>query len=78
MKIEIEISDIEFFTKAFNNSIVVFADVISAMNFDCEPTLRHRVVEQLKKIPAEEREKRFQELRKVYLQLEKLEREHNP
>ena len=74
MKIEIEISDLELFIKAFNNSLVVFADIVSAMGLGCEPALRQRVVSQLELIPDEERERRFQELWNVYVQLENIER----
>lgn len=74
MKIEFEISDLEFFIKAFNNSLVVFADIVSAMKFGCEPVLRQKVASQLELIPDEERERRFQELWNVYVQLEKMEK----
>lgn len=75
MKIEIEISDLELFVKALNNSLAVYGCAVRSRQLGCELGYSSNVREAFDKIPEEELVKRWQELKQMYKQIETLEKE---
>ena len=74
MKIEIEVTDIELFTKALNNAFVAYWDIVSAIDLGCEPQIRTAKFMPLGALPNGELKNRFEELERVYLQVEDIKR----
>lgn len=74
MKIEIEVSDIELFAKALNNAFLAYWDIITAIDLGCEPQIRATKFLPLGELPDGELKNRFEELERVYLQVEDIER----
>ena len=74
MKIEIEVTDIELFAKALNNAFVAYWDIVSAINLGCEPQIRTAKFLPLGALPNGELKNRFEELERVYLQVEDIKR----
>lgn len=74
MKIEIEISDIELFAKALNNAFLAYWDIVTAIDLGCEPQIRTTRFLPLGELPDGELKNRFEELERVYLQVEDIER----
>ena len=74
MKIEIEVTDIELFIKALNNAFVAYWDIVSAIDLGCEPQIRVTKFLPLSELPNGELKNRFEELERVYLQVEDIER----
>lgn len=74
MKIEIEVSDLELFGKALNNAFLAYWDIIHAINLGCEPQIKTTRFLPLGELPDGELKNRLEELEKVYLQVEDIER----
>lgn len=74
MKIEIEVSNLELFGKALNNAFLAYWDIIHAINLGCEPQVRATRFLPLGELPDGELKNRLEELEKVYLQVEDIER----
>lgn len=74
MKIEIEVSDIELFAKALNNAFIAYWDIVHALNLGCDPQVRATRFLPLGELPDGELKNRLEELEKVYLQVEDIER----
>lgn len=74
MKIEIEVTDIELFAKALNNAFLAYWDIVTAIDFGCEPQIRATRFLPLGELPDGELKSRFEELERVYLQIEDIER----
>lgn len=74
MKIEIEVTDIELFAKALNNASLAYWDIITAIDLGCEPQIRTAKFLPLGALPNGELKNRFEELERVYLQIEDIER----
>ena len=74
MKIEIEVTDIELFAKALNNAFLAYWDIVSAIDLGCEPQIRTAKFMPLGALPNGELKNRFEELERVYLQVEDIER----
>ena len=76
MKIELEIDDIELFTKALNNAFLAYGDIVSSINcLGLEPQLSTIKYLPLMELPAEELDRRYNTLKDVYLQVEAKEKE---
>ena len=74
MKIEIEVSDIELFAKALNNAFLAYWDITSAIDLGLDPQIRTTKFLPLGELPDGELKNRFEELERVYLQVEEIER----
>ena len=74
MKIEIEVTDIELFTKALNNAFLAYWDIITAIDLGCDPQVKATKFLPLGELPDGELKNRLEELEKVYLQVEDIER----
>ncbi len=74
MKIEIEVTDIELFAKALNNAFLAYWDIITAIDLGLEPQVRATRFLPLGELPDGELKNRFEELERVYLQVEDIER----
>ena len=74
MKIEIEVTDIELFAKALNNAFLAYWDIVTAIGLGCEPQIRTVKFMPLGALPNGELKNRFEELERVYLQIEDIER----
>lgn len=74
MKIEIEVTDIKLFAKALNNAFLAYWDIVSAIDLGCEPQIRTAKFMPLGALPNGELKNRFEELERVYLQVEDIER----
>ena len=74
MKIEIEVTDIELFAKALNNAFLAYWDIVSAIDLGCEPQIKTTKFLPLGALPNGELKNRFEELERVYLQVEDIER----
>ncbi len=74
MKIEIEITNIELFSKALNNSFLAYADIVSSINLGLEPQISALRFFPLMELSHDELDARYNELKQVYLQVEDIER----
>ena len=74
MKIEIEVTDIELFAKALNNAFLAYWDIVTAIDLGCDPQVRATRFLPLGELPDGELKNRLEELEKVYLQIEDIER----
>ena len=74
MKIEIEVTDIELFAKALNNAFLAYWDIITAIDLGCDPQVKATKFLPLGELPDGELKNRLEELEKVYLQVEEIER----
>ena len=75
MKIEIEVSNIELFSKALNNALVAYRDIVTCINvFGIDPQISSKEFTKLADLPAKELTGRLNELKQVYLQIENIER----
>ena len=74
MKIEIEISNIELFSKALNNAFLAYGDIVHSINLGCGPQIITTKFLPLTKLSDNELRNRLEELKKVYLQIEEIER----
>ena len=74
MKIEIEVTDIELFAKALNNAFLAYWDIVTAIDLGCDPQIRTTRFLPLGELPDGELKNRFEELERVYLQVEDIER----
>ena len=74
MKIEIEVSDIELFAKALNNAFVAYWNIISSIKLGCDPQIKSAKFKKLEELSEEELTQRFEELERVYLQVENIEK----
>ena len=70
MKYTIEISDLDTFHAALNNTIIIYNDVIQSIELFGEPGLGLEVKGKFPQIPEEKLKKRLQELINVYKQIE--------
>lgn len=74
MKIEIQVSDITLFAKAFNNALVSYGDILSSLRFGLEVPSKY---DGLASLSQKELDDRFNELKQVYFQVENIEKEYN-
>lgn len=74
MKIEIEVSDIELFSKAFNNAVVALGDITSAIIFGLDPQISSTKFKVLESLPQSDLEARMDLLKNVYYQILEIER----
>lgn len=74
MKIEIEVTDVELFAKALNNAFLAYWDIVTAIDLGCDPQIRTTKFLPLGELPDGELKNRFEELERVYLQVEDIER----
>ena len=74
MKIEIEVSNLELFGKALNNAFLAYWDIVHAIHLGCEPQVRATRFLPLGELPDGELKNRLEELERVYLQVEDIER----
>ena len=74
MKIEIEISSLDLFGKALNNAFLAYWDIVHAIDLGCEPQVRTTRFLPLGELPDGELKNRLEELERVYLQVEDIER----
>lgn len=70
MKVEIEVEDISLFAKGLNNACVCYGDVLYGIFLGCEIPSK---LEPLKNISYEELQARFDCVKAVYKQIEKME-----
>ena len=70
MKIELEINDIEILSKALNNALATYGDIIFSSIMRCDIPLKF---EKLKDLPDEELIKRVNAIKDIYKQIEKIE-----
>ena len=71
MKIEIEIPDITTTSKAINNAMVAYGDIVYSLILGCEVPNKFQP---LAKLDEEELTKRFNCLKSIYEQLEEIEK----
>ena len=71
MKIKIEISDITIASKAINNALAAYGDIVSRIVIGCEVPQRFALLTQLS---DEELTKRFDCLKSIYNQIEEMEK----
>ena len=74
MKIEIEVSNLELFGKALNNAFLAYWDIVHAIDLGCDPQVRATRFLPLGELPDGELKNRLEELERVYLQVEDIER----
>lgn len=70
MKIELEINDIEVLSKALNNTLISYGDIIFSRVMRCDVPLKF---EKLKDLPDEELMRHLNALKDIYRQIEKIE-----
>ena len=73
MKIEIEVSDLELFSKAFNNAVVALGDITSAIIFGLDPQINSTKSKVLESLPQSDLEARMDSLKDVYYQILEIE-----
>ena len=70
MKIELEINDIEVLSKALNNALTSYGDIVFSTIMRCNIPLKF---EKLKDLPDEELMRRVNAIKDIYKQIEKIE-----
>ena len=70
MKIELETNDIEILSKALNNALATYGDIVFSSIMRCDVPLKF---EKLKDLPDEELIKRVNAIKDIYKQIEKIE-----
>lgn len=73
MKVEIEIKDLETFSKALNNAMIVYWDMIASINLGLHPQINGSRFKPLESLPEEELLNRRNALLDVYNQIERIE-----
>lgn len=76
MKIKIEVPNLKTLVDALNNSVLVYADVITAIKLGCNPGIRTKLADALETLPEEELQQRLNTLMGLYIQLNEKEREN--
>ena len=70
MKIELETNNIEILSKALNNALATYGDIVFSSIMRCDVPLKF---EKLKDLPDEELIKRVNAIKDIYKQIEKIE-----
>ena len=73
MKVEIEVKDLETFSKALNNAMIAYWDMIASINLGLYPQINGNRFKSLEKLPEEELLNRRNALLDVYYQIERIE-----
>lgn len=77
MVIKIEVSDLELFSKALNNALVAYGDIVYSIGMGLDPQISSSKFSKLKAPPIEELQARVNELIDVYNQVVEKEKEIN-
>ena len=70
MKIELETNNIEILSKALNNALATYGDIVFSSVMRCDIPIKF---EKLKDLPDEELIKRVNAIKDIYKQIEKIE-----